>query len=690
MAVQELQSGTMLRQYKVQKVLGAGGFAVTYLVEDEKLGRLYAIKEYFPEAFAHRAGKAVKPNAANVDDFIWGKERFLSEARVLARFRHPNIVGVTQIFELNGTAYMVLEYRRGRSFKDWLAELGRPPTQAELDAIAEPVLSALETIHRNDLLHRDIAPDNVYVCDDGTPLLLDFGSAREAIAQRSKVLSAIVKSGYSPAEQYSTRGTGQGPWSDIYAFAATLYQAVAGEHPEEATDRLLTDSYVPARQAAKGEFRLGFLEAIDWGLKLSPQDRPQSVADWRSSLLGGATPAQDSPAPAAAADRAAPVQSAELAGASPRPSSTGKSRSKVSITAYAAAALLLIGAGLTWLNLDAPPPDATPEAKRAATRIDVKPSTPPPMSQPVEPSVVTKKVDDTAEREDAIFASAVGDIDRLNTYLTTCRLCAHAAAARSQIADLREKARLAELQARYFNLRICNQTGYAAATAIAGHKEVGSVWSVVGWRVVDANSCRVVGRFAKGKVYTMALVHNDLRGWFGNDTKQCVEFPGPFDRTIDKSTTCPATGKVFGFVEQTVTTSDHTWYISGEPTIPDTAYFNFEVCNRSRWQTRVAVMGRKNPLTADWTVEGWFPIEPNACGIIGRYARSKIYSVALVRNKPGMKTSGKDIKLCVEFPGPFHRLNTPKYKCRPNERLESFELIDVGQASKFTLNLNAN
>ena len=687
MAVQELQPGTLLRQYKVQKVLGVGGFAVTYLVEDEKLGRLYAIKEYFPEAFAYRGGKMVKPNAANVDDFVWGKERFLAEARVLARFRHPNIVGVTQIFELNGTAYMVLEYRRGRSFKDWLAELGRPPTQAELDAIAEPLLSALETIHRNDLLHRDIAPDNVYVCEDGTPLLLDFGSAREAIAQRSKALSAIVKSGYSPPEQYSTRGTGQGPWSDIYALAATLYQAVAGEHPEEATDRLLTDSYVPARQAAKGEFRPGFLDAIDWGLKLSPQDRPQSAADWRPALLGDTMSVKGQPESSAVADQAAPAKHVESAGA-PRPPSAGKSRSKVSMAAYAAAALLLIGAVLTWVNLDGKPTDASSGSVQTDHQAEAKPNTP--VRPPAEPTVVTQKVDDTAAREDANFAAAVGDIDRLRAYLTSCRVCAHAATARSQIAELQEKARIATEQANYFNLRICNQTAYAAAVAIAGHKEVGPVWSVLGWRVVDANACRQVGRFAKGKVYTMALVHNELRGWFGSDTKQCVEFPGPFDRVVDKNATCPTTGKVFGFVEQTVTAGDHTWYINGEPTIPDTAYFNFEVCNHSRWQTRVAVMGRKNPLTADWTVEGWFPIEPNACGIVGKYARGRIYSVALVRNRPGVKTSGKDIKLCVEFPGPFHRLHTAQYKCRRNERLESFGLIDVGQAGKFTLNLNAN
>jgi len=284
--VQYLQPGKLLRQYKVLKVLGSGGFSVVYQAQDQTLNKLFAIKEYFPEQFAHRHGSAVRANGSEGDNFNWGKARFLDEAKLLARFDHPNIVKVIQIFEANNTAYMVLEYLGGRSLKSWLSEIDDTPNQKELDSVVEAILSALEVIHRNELLHRDIAPDNIYIKDDGAPVLLDFGSAKEAVGQRTKTISAVVKDGYSPIEQYSTQGSGQGPWSDIYALSATLYYAVSGVRPEEATQRMLEDHYVPAKQAAKAEYRPAFLDAIDWGLKTAPKDRPQAIIEWRTALFG--------------------------------------------------------------------------------------------------------------------------------------------------------------------------------------------------------------------------------------------------------------------------------------------------------------------------------------------------------------------------------------------------------------------
>ena len=279
-------------QYRIVEVLGAGGFGVTYLAKDEKLEKLFAIKEYFPEQFAVRKGGSVRAQASKGDDFQWGMQRFLEEARSLARFQHSNIVGVSQIFEANNTAYIVLEYQNGRSLKEWLKEFNDGPGQENLDKIVAPILNALELVHRNNMLHRDLAPDNIYIREDSSPVILDFGSAREAIAARSRTISAIVKSGYSPAEQYSTRGSGQGPWTDVYAFAATLYMCVTGSAPEEATERLISDQYVSAAEATKGQYRKTFLEAIDWGLRLIPKDRPQSVDEWRFALLqdGGAPP----------------------------------------------------------------------------------------------------------------------------------------------------------------------------------------------------------------------------------------------------------------------------------------------------------------------------------------------------------------------------------------------------------------
>src|SRR5436189_3491766 len=166
-----------------------------------------------------------------------------------------------------------MRFGQGRSFEDWLRSLGRSPTQEELDSIVAPLLDALEMMHAENFLHRDIAPDNIIVRTDGTPVLLDFGSARRAIAERSRALTGIVKAGYSPHEQYSADGRLQGPWSDIYALGGTLYRAVAGRPPEEAALRVDEDHMPPAAELGRGQYRPGFLAAIDACLKVRPSQR---------------------------------------------------------------------------------------------------------------------------------------------------------------------------------------------------------------------------------------------------------------------------------------------------------------------------------------------------------------------------------------------------------------------------------
>ncbi len=282
-----LQTESMLRQYKVLEILGEGGFATTYLAIDTSLQKKFAIKEYCPPEFAFREGATIRIKPGCIDNFSWGRDRFLEEARVLARFNHPNVVSVNQIFEENNTAYMVLEYQSGRSLEAWLKEFDGPPNQDELDLVLRPLLSALDAIHRNNVLHRDIAPDNLYIRDDGTPVLLDFGSAKEAVAARTKAVSAVVKDGFSPPEQYSTRGTAQGPWTDIYALAATIYYAITKKTPPGSTERLMEDDLPPISVLAPTGFRASFLNAIDWGLKLPPKERPQSIDAWRDMLIDG-------------------------------------------------------------------------------------------------------------------------------------------------------------------------------------------------------------------------------------------------------------------------------------------------------------------------------------------------------------------------------------------------------------------
>ena len=285
-----LSGGTELAgDYRIERVLGAGGFGVTYLAEEPALSRHVSIKEYFPADFATRSGTVgAVPRSENcASDYQWGLERFIEEAQTLAKFNHANIVKVHRTFKANNTAYMVLHFEEGQSLKAWLKGLKRAPRQKELDAILAPLLDALETIHKANFLHRDIAPDNIIIRTGGDPVLIDFGAARGDIAAHSKTktVSALVKPGYSPYEQYAETSRQQGPWTDIYALAATLYHAVTGKRPLDSPSRMLKDDMVPAREAAVGAYRATFLEAIQRGLALNIEARPQSVAQWRGALL---------------------------------------------------------------------------------------------------------------------------------------------------------------------------------------------------------------------------------------------------------------------------------------------------------------------------------------------------------------------------------------------------------------------
>jgi serine/threonine protein kinase len=283
-----LPEGTeLVGDYRIKRVLGAGGFGITYLADEIALGRDVTIKEYFPADFAARRGAsdAVPRSQGCAEDYQWGLDRFIEEAQTLARFVHPNIVRLYRYFRANSTGYMVLHFEEGGSFKSWLKGLKRAPRQPELDRMVAPLLEALEMVHAGDFLHRDIAPDNIIIRRDGSPVLIDFGSARGEIASHSKTVSALVKPGYSPYEQYATTSRQQGPWTDIYALGATLYHAVSGKRPPDAPSRMVNDEYVSAREAALSSYRGTFLAAIDKALRLEVGERPQSIAEWRAALL---------------------------------------------------------------------------------------------------------------------------------------------------------------------------------------------------------------------------------------------------------------------------------------------------------------------------------------------------------------------------------------------------------------------
>ena len=294
-----------LHWYVIERVLGQGGFGITYLARDTNLDQEVAIKEYLPvEVATRRPDATVSARTSEHDErYRWGLERFIREARTLARFDHPNIVRVLSVFELNGTAYMVMRFEEGETLAATL-ERKHALSEADLMRVLMPILDGLELVHNAGFIHRDIKPDNIHIRSDGSPVLLDFGSARYALGQ-SRTVTILVAPGYAPFEQYYSSGENQGPWTDIYSLGATCYRAIAGRAPMDAIARSkgilgsTQEILVPATAVGTARYSDRFLKAVDHALTFAEKDRPQSIAEWRRELsTGKATPA---PAKAAAA-----------------------------------------------------------------------------------------------------------------------------------------------------------------------------------------------------------------------------------------------------------------------------------------------------------------------------------------------------------------------------------------------------
>jgi serine/threonine protein kinase len=278
-----LPQGYALNEYRIESTLGVGGFGLTYLASDTNLNLKVAIKEFLPSEFALRgADQSVNPRSdSSVETFNWGLARFLDESRALATFRHPNIVRVMRFFEANRTAYMVMEFVAGQPLGEWIWPR-RPPPEKVILALADPLLDGLDVVHRAKYLHRDIKPNNIFIREDGSPVLIDFGSAR--MASEDTDITSIVTPGYAPFEQYQRQGN-QGPWSDLYAFGAVLYWMVTGTKPVESLGRIRADDMVPAAKVGdRSRYSSQLLDAIDWALSPLEQARPQSVAAFRDVL----------------------------------------------------------------------------------------------------------------------------------------------------------------------------------------------------------------------------------------------------------------------------------------------------------------------------------------------------------------------------------------------------------------------
>lgn len=297
-----LPPGTRVHEFEFRKVLGRGGFGITYLGWDSRLERAMAIKEYMPSGFAVRDAEwSVHPTSGEGHrTYTWGLDRFLEEARMLARFdRVPGVVDVKRIFEAHGTAYTVMEYLEGGTLS-LILKPGKSLSEDRLRAILAPLLEALEQVHAAGFFHRDIKPGNIMFRGDAIPVLIDFGAARAAIAGRSQSIAAIVSPPYTPIELYSaSTESRKGPWTDIYALGAVLYRGMTGVSPPEAPERVMDDRLVPIAEAAGRTYSKALTGAVDRALQMRIEDRPQSVREWLGILDPAASASRPPPPPPA-------------------------------------------------------------------------------------------------------------------------------------------------------------------------------------------------------------------------------------------------------------------------------------------------------------------------------------------------------------------------------------------------------
>lgn len=277
MTVHVLKAGYQLSEYRIEKLLGEGGFGLTYLAFDTLLKKQVAIKEYMLSEHAIRDsnGKIMAKSKESQKIYLWGLKAFLNEARTVAKYKHPNIVTIHRFFEANGSAYIVMEYCEGQCLIDKV-KTDNPLQEAEVKRIISAITHGLQLVHADGILHRDIKPDNIMFRADTTPVLIDFGAARQAIGEKNRNLTTIVTPGYAPLEQYSTQGS-IGPWSDIYSLSAVAYLCLVGHRPPDIMNRLHADEIINLNQ------QLGpsdFLSAIDKGLSIQIKDRPRNLHMW--------------------------------------------------------------------------------------------------------------------------------------------------------------------------------------------------------------------------------------------------------------------------------------------------------------------------------------------------------------------------------------------------------------------------
>lgn len=445
-----LAKGTRVGDYIIDGVIGVPDrFGVVYAARELASGERIGLHEFFPVDFVTRQGEQVVIRSEDLQSAMsWGLLEFLNESGVLARVSHPSLVEVRRTFEANGTGYYAMEYLSGELLLEVL--LRNPePTQAFLLELLQPLIEGLEQAHAEGFLHRDIEPSHIIFRNPQTPVLVDFGAGQNAVRFKSPRFAEDLASGYAAPEQYTLSGR-QGPWTDIYALAAIGYRVIAGRPPPEALERQRGNPMASALSAGHGRFSDALLQAVDWALSLDPTERPQSLKDWRSALLGqattsaavGASPPADSPSgvesqarpearseplPNAAQPEAAPSEPAARVRYVPKPSisSVGQPTppraqpSKALPYGLAALAVLGLAGGAVWLlspgsgatnSPFAPPAESAPPV--AAVSNPQAPTPAPTAAQSPAAEASTSRTESAARQDAAPLAQATG-LERL-------------------------------------------------------------------------------------------------------------------------------------------------------------------------------------------------------------------------------------------------------------------------------------
>jgi serine/threonine protein kinase len=296
-ANQPLPEGFQLENYRILRLLASGGFSFVYLAHDENETPV-AIKEYLPATLALRTKGSPVPAVPeeNLPAFRYGLKCFFEEGRALATLSHPNVVRVNNFFRANETVYLVMRYERGRTLQEHIHKKSGAIKEDWLCSTFVQLLNGLREVHSNKLLHLDIKPGNIYVRNDGNPVLIDFGAARQTLTVDALKLPPMYTPGFASPEHHLERDK-LGPWSDIYSIGATMYACLAGAGPPVATQRVEKDRMTSARKGWAGKYSVDLLDTIDWCLRLNHMERPQSVFALQKALLGEKEPAFRGEAP---------------------------------------------------------------------------------------------------------------------------------------------------------------------------------------------------------------------------------------------------------------------------------------------------------------------------------------------------------------------------------------------------------